>query len=950
MSTRVNNKSSTDKSAKINSVKKSSTNISGQSFKPVLRKPITDKQLYSIISNQTFGMMSEALSFHFKPIMFKCDIKTGNGKHWFASTKEETIQISKFAIEGKIKHDEEGNFITDDKGYPIITGYEWNCYNEKYNSFYYKSANVGLECGKPNNIIVIDVDLQDNGIENFTSWIVKLHYIDDNGKLVNYKSLDDFNEKWEGPIVKTPSGGYHYYFNYKDEYFGKINSKPDSGIDCQSNGKNIVYPGSTYMSCKHLKKEDDEDGKQIHKCGCKSNKIKDCLFRGRKYEWLKSPKDYPIPDVPTAFLQYIIKPETENKIEVNYEVSNLDNEVITKICTILQPLSGECMKTWMHIICILKNIGASLEQVLLFSSGIQEKYDENATIKLYNTIQPNKYNLNQLKYYIRWALSISSENPEEMYEQICSELFEKELYKLILNGDIGLGKLFYLLNKDKYVVTDLKNEKGYTWNKTTKLWNEIESCDFYRSIGESISTFIKKVITQLEKENNELMNKFEEECKLDKNDTKILKQFEKEKKKFIKEKLNNIDLFISKKDYSLGVTGMKKIFAIAKTHLYDSTFISKLNNSSFELPIKNGLVLNLKDGSTKERTIKDIWDYECPVNYLKDNSTSNAIKYLSSVCCEPKTLESDGEEEYNEYLKDVKEFGELPYTMRLARLLGYFLSKEISDRKMYVAYGVGKNSKTTLFDKIMKTILCSQKGCTIADDTLLLKNKTNSATAPEILAIREARLIICSEPDKQDKIDSKNVKRLTGGDELTARGLFKEKYESFTCYSKIVILCNKKIEFDASDPAMVDRIQLLPFLARFENSSENRRFVDDISTKYLDEFFTLIVNEGMKYWKTMDLTFPSICRINQNYYIEDNDPFQSFINERCTIGVDLTCKFNNLFTSYNLWLQMKDLKKETKQTFSSLLESKSFKRIRTNTSNFWKGIKLNDEEEVNGIL
>jgi putative DNA primase/helicase len=335
---------------------------------------------------------------------------------------------------------------------------------------------------------------------------------------------------------------------------------------------------------------------------------------------------------------------------------------------------------------------------------------------------------------------------------------------------------------------------------------------------------------------------------------------------------------------------------------------------------------------------------------LKDSSTSNAIKYLSSVCCEPKTLESDGEEEYNEYLKDVEKFGELPYTKRLARLLGYFLSKEISDRKMYVAYGVGKNSKTTLFDKIMKTILCSQKGCTIADDTLLLKNKTNSATAPEILAIREARLIICSEPDKQDKIDSKNVKRLTGGDEVTARGLFKEKYESFTCYSKIVILCNKKIEFDASDPAMVDRIQLLPFLARFENNNTNRQFVDYISTKYLDEFFTLIVNEGMKYWKTMDLTFPSICQNRQNDYIEENDPFQLFINEKCILGKDLICKFSDLHTVYNSWLQMKDLKKESNQSFSNLLESKSFIKIRTKTSNFWKGIALNEENNIERFL
>lgn len=390
--TRVN-KSSTEQILPDTSVEKSSTNNKKYSFKPLLGKPITDSQLYSIIKDQTFDIMSEALSFHFKPIMFKCDIKTGNGKHWFAGSKEETIKISKFAIEEKVKRDEDGNFITDEKGYPIIIGYEWNSYNEKYNSFYYKSANVGLECGKVNNIIIIDVDLQDNGIENFTSWITKLQYTDNNGQLFNYSSLEDFNEKWNGPIVKTPSGGYHYYFNYKDEYFERINCKPSPGIDCQSNGKNIVYPGSTYMSCKHANKPED-DGKKVHKCGCKTNKIKDCLFRGKKYEWLKSPKEYPIPDVPEQFLQYIIKPENTSKPFVsqsNILVDNKDSSLIEKLLNILKADRADEYNDWINIGFALKNANYNID-IWKQWSATSPKFNSDECDKIWNSIIPRDSN------------------------------------------------------------------------------------------------------------------------------------------------------------------------------------------------------------------------------------------------------------------------------------------------------------------------------------------------------------------------------------------------------------------------------------------------------------------------------------------------------------------------------------------------------------------------------
>jgi hypothetical protein len=58
--------------------------------------------------------------------------------------------------------------------------------------------NAGYPCGEMNNIIVLDVDKKDNGIE----------------------AIKDFKSKY-GDIntftVNTPNGGYHLYFNYNSQ-------------------------------------------------------------------------------------------------------------------------------------------------------------------------------------------------------------------------------------------------------------------------------------------------------------------------------------------------------------------------------------------------------------------------------------------------------------------------------------------------------------------------------------------------------------------------------------------------------------------------------------------------------------------------------------------------------------------------------------------------------------
>ena len=96
--------------------------------------------------------------------------------------------------------------------------------------------NVGVATGRVNNLIVLDIDIKDEGEQEFNKYISQ------------YGDIDTLK-------ILTPSGGYHYYFKYatdnKDDQYLIDNclltkcKYRGKGIDIRSNGGYVVAPPST---------------------------------------------------------------------------------------------------------------------------------------------------------------------------------------------------------------------------------------------------------------------------------------------------------------------------------------------------------------------------------------------------------------------------------------------------------------------------------------------------------------------------------------------------------------------------------------------------------------------------------------------------------------------------------------------------------------------------------
>ena len=105
-----------------------------------------------------------------------------------------------------------------------------------------KKYNYGIPCGKINNLIVVDLDLEkEKDGEIIPSGIDK------------FKEYIELYGNFETFTVKSRSGGIHYYFKYETEnetinklvqQFKTTTKFHDSSIDIRTNGGYIIGPGS----------------------------------------------------------------------------------------------------------------------------------------------------------------------------------------------------------------------------------------------------------------------------------------------------------------------------------------------------------------------------------------------------------------------------------------------------------------------------------------------------------------------------------------------------------------------------------------------------------------------------------------------------------------------------------------------------------------------------------
>jgi phage/plasmid-associated DNA primase len=690
----------------------------------------------------------------------------------------------------------------------------------------YKDAvNIGILTGKPNGILIWDIEAA--GIEVAA-------------RMVNQYGLD-----YNTPMVATGGGGWHLYFRF-DPDVPNINHAiklhgQKLAMDILTTGKQAVIPPSVNR---------ESGGAYIHQHY--SNKLPEAKDMPELPAWLKwfalNPALGEDADGNIAPLVQQASQHPQNG-QVMADVSKEQQKHATKELLIPAIPSSHWEKhgraLWIKMGYALGNVGFTEAEIYKWVNTRCKNSKWKPTDATELSTLPVKASANQAGFaFIRdqaatyvadiqkqvdkqfplpktgtWAKlakgpsyqftlmtdselvkfgedgeipPISRTTPTSSFATATDEELpdiEEELdsYNLLQQGHLGWSQLFTQRYKRDIVITDVSSGDGFMWDETTKLWTKSAGSELESLVSPFLHKLIEGIISELMSDDGVVnVPTFKKIDKLVVNTNQSKQTYEK-------------------------VKGSKQ-------GLYRPTFVNDLDQRTHLFPVQGGMVVDCRNGGIiRQRTREDHFTWESPTTLPEDWLTcdlANANRFFGDIMCrDPQAIE---------YLRTV---------------VGYALMGEVKDKSFFMFYGPeGGNGKSSVVN-LLELLLGDAMYPISADLVTMLKSSTVPVLCPQLIALKRKRVGNFNEISENDTLNAGMIKKITGDDSVgPCRGLYQKEPEKFKLPMTAIFTGNSRPKYSTTDAGMKKRDKTVFFDAEFveepDPSKPNQYAIDDEFMSY----------------------------------------------------------------------------------------------------------------------
>lgn len=269
------------------------------------------------------------------------------------------------------------------------------------------------------------------------------------------------------------------------------------------------------------------------------------------------------------------------------------------------------------------------------------------------------------------------------------------------------------------------------------------------------------------------------------------------------------------------------------------------------------------------------------------------------------------------------------------RCIGYSMTGDQDEQKIFIAHGYGANGKSTLLNTVRR--LCGDYGATTPFDTFDADRK---GTIPnDLAALRGIRFVLASESEAQRRLAEARVKAVTGGDQITARFLHKEWF-SFSPQFHVWLMTNHRPVIRGSDYGIWRRVVLFPFDEQFSGNRADK----SLGRRVLGELPGILnwCLEGVKKWQAVGLAEPDIIAKASAGYREEMDIIGAFLEERCVASTGAKVEGGALYPDYHDWCKSNGEYALSRSSFGRELSRRGYTPLKSGGKNWWKGLKLRE--------
>lgn len=278
--------------------------------------------------------------------------------------------------------------------------------------------------------------------------------------------------------------------------------------------------------------------------------------------------------------------------------------------------------------------------------------------------------------------------------------------------------------------------------------------------------------------------------------------------------------------------------------------------------------------------------------------------------------------------KDLIEF--------LQRACGSCLSGENRERKLLIPEGSGANGKSLTLETLEMVMGgYAMKTCA---DTLLVKRFEGIPN--DIARLNGARFVYSSETQDGKRLAESLVKELSGDRFITARFMRGEFFQ-FPITFKIFLATNHLPTVRGTDPAIWDRLFVIPFHVRIPE--DQRRPREELLEEFKAEGPAILkwLIDGCHEWLNGGLRPPPEVLAANLEYRDSQDILRSFLEDKCNLGKGFSVKASSLYQNYETWSKDNGEEAISRTAFGKRLRERGFRDFRDSQgTRAWKGLGL----------
>ena len=385
--------------------------------------------------------------------------------------------------------------------------------------------------------------------------------------------------------------------------------------------------------------------------------------------------------------------------------------------------------------------------------------------------------------------------------------------------------------------------------------------------------------------------------------------------------LNFVKQLLESKSASIGEENLAKIQTISRmtsaiklAALDDSLSVDEriFDSNPDLLGVQNGVV-NLKTGEFRAARWDDYLTRMANVSFDPSAVCPRFKKFISEISKEREALRSF-----------------------IRRALAYTLTGHTDEQVLFILLGKTQNGKGVLMNTMADFM--GDYATAISPSMIIRAYSGNpNAPTPQLMKLRGARLIVCTELVEGKPMDEAFIKQLTGSDKLTGRGLYGQSDE-FKPTGKLWISTNHNPDIAYKADAMWRRIYAIPFDATFAG----KKCDPDLANKLKQEssgILNFLLKSTAAYYKkglAVSKEVDAAKRKLQN----ESDTVKGWIEDCCKEAESEKVQSSVAYENYKEHCASSKRKPLSPSAFSNAMQHKGFSLKRGRKYNFFNGINI----------